>query len=109
MTVRSRPLAAGGKDALVHDEQRQTPNSLLADRRELQPSAEQVREGAGKRRALLQLHRLLEELEQTNLREERHPPQRALDELRALGLPDPEAYTPSDLIEIVLRAQRPLL
>ena len=109
MTVRSRPLAAGGKDALVDDEPRQTPDPLPADRWELQPSAEQVWDGEGKRRALLRLDRLLEELEQTNLREERHPPQRVLQELRALGLKDPETYTPSDLIEIVLTAQRPLL
>lgn len=64
---------------------------------------------SSRRRALSRLDDLLDQLEQTNLREESSPPERALDELRELGLADPESYSPTDLIEIVFGAQRPLL
>ena len=60
---------------------------------------------------LLALSRLdqLYELEETNLRGEKHPPERALGEFRALGVPDPELRTPTELINLVLDAQEPLL
>jgi hypothetical protein len=64
---------------------------------------------SSRRRALSRLDDLLDQLEQTNLREETSPPERALDELRELGLAEPESYSPTDLIEIVFGAQRPLL
>ena len=62
-----------------------------------------------RRRALARLDDVLDQLEETNLREEGCPPDRALEELRDLGVADPESYSPTDLIDIVFGAQRPLL
>lgn len=64
---------------------------------------------SSRRLALSRLDQLLYELEETNLRSENHPPERALGELRALGVPDPELRTPTELINLVLEAQEPLL
>jgi hypothetical protein len=64
---------------------------------------------SSRRRALSRLDELLTQLEEANLREERHPPERAASELRALGVLDPELRTPTELINMVLEAQEPLL
>lgn len=62
-----------------------------------------------RRQALSRLDGFLDQLEAANLREQRNLPRCLLDELRALGLSHPESLTPTELIDMVLRAQEPLL
>jgi hypothetical protein len=62
-----------------------------------------------RRSALVRLDALLDQLETANLYEKQSVPPRAVSELRALGLPDPEVYSPVQLMAIVFRAQGPLL
>jgi hypothetical protein len=58
---------------------------------------------------LTRLDTILDQLENANLKEEGAAPANAVYELRALGLPDPESYSPVELMAIVFQAQRPLL
>jgi hypothetical protein len=62
-----------------------------------------------RRKTLSRLDHMLEELELANMAELSAPPGRVVHALTEHGLPNARSYTISELIEIVLKSQGPLM